>query len=220
MIGLFFLFGVPFGVQTDAQNPEWRITRYEPDPFTDESFREAVRRSADGWLDLRVVCDDRGAIGALLTLDVYGGRFVDGEVDVRLDGLDSEVMQWMAVQPQTLRGEHRPLRRVAEALGEDAFLFMPVSFVRRLIEHRTLLVRVGRTWRYGAEGLTDQFDVRGLSAALNRLSCQTPTDDPLGIPLAGRRGGWRAVAPVVLLLAVLAGLVAIVGGCLRLALNR
>ena len=59
----------------------------------------------------------------------------------------------MAVEPQTLRGEHRPLRRVAEAFNEDAFLFVPVSFVRRLIEHRTLLVRVGRTWRYGTEGL-------------------------------------------------------------------
>ena len=78
----------------------------------------------------------------------------------------------MAVEPQTLRGEHRPLRRVAEAFNEDAFLFVPVSFVRRLIEHRTLLVRVGRTWRYGTEGLTDQFDVGGLSATLNRLSCQ------------------------------------------------
>ena len=181
VIGLFFLFGVPFGVQTEAQNPEWRITRYESDPFTDESFREAVRRSTDGWLDLHVVCDDRGAIGAFFTLDVYGGRFVDGEVDVRLDALQAETIQWIAVEPQTLRDEHRPLRRVAEALGEDAFLFAPVSFVRRLIEYRTLLVRVGRTWRYGAEGLTDRFDVRGLSTALNSLSCQTSDDDPLGI---------------------------------------
>ena len=88
-------------------------------------FREAVRRSTDGWLDLHVVCDDRGAIGAFFTLDVYGGRFVDGEVDVRLDALQAETIQWIAVEPQTLRDEHRPLRRVAEALGEDAFLFAP-----------------------------------------------------------------------------------------------
>ena len=108
-----------------------------------------------------------------------GGRFVDSEVDVRLDGLDAEVMEWTAVEPQTLRGEHRQLRRVAEALNEDAFLFVPVSFVRRLIEHRTLLVRVGRTWLYGVGSLTDQFDIGGLSAALSRLSCDTRDDDPL-----------------------------------------
>ena len=51
VIGLFFPLGAPFGAQTDAQNPEWRITRYEPDPFTGAGRGAVVGRADAGTLE-------------------------------------------------------------------------------------------------------------------------------------------------------------------------